>query len=82
MISETLLKIERSITNLSSQEKLWLLERIVRQLREEQSLTNLVSDRKLELDLSEMANDPQIQAEIAAIESEFAITELDGLPNS
>lgn len=78
MISETLLKIERSIIKLSSQEKLWLLERIVRQLREEQTLTNLVSD----MDLSEMANDPQIQAEIAAIESEFAITELDGLPNS
>lgn len=77
MISETLLKIERSIIKLSSQEKLWLLERIVRQLREEQTLTNLVSD----MDLSEMANDPQIQAEIAAIESEFAITELDGLPN-
>jgi len=78
MISETLLRIERSIIKLSSQEKLWLLERIVRQLREEQNLTNLVID----MDLSEMANDPQIQAEIAAIESEFAITELDGLPNS
>jgi hypothetical protein len=78
MISERLLKIERSIIELSSQEKLWLVERIIRQLREEQISTNLVSD----IDLSEMANDPQIQAEIAAIESEFAITELDGLPNS
>lgn len=78
MISEALLKIEQAITNLSSQDKLWLIERIVRQLREEQISTNLVSD----MDLSEMANDPQIQAEIAAIESEFAITELDGLPNS
>lgn len=78
MISEALLKIEQAITNLSSQDKLWLLERIVRQLREEQISTNLVSD----MDLSSMASDPQIQAEIAAIESEFAITELDRLPNS
>lgn len=59
MISETLLNIERSIINLSSQEKLWLLERIVRQLSEEKSLTNLVTERRFDLDLSEMANDPQ-----------------------
>lgn len=82
MISEKLLKIERSIIELSSPEKLWLVERIIRQLRAEQSIKNSVSDRRFDLDLSEMANDPQIQAEIAAIESEFAITELDGLPNS
>lgn len=82
MISEKLLKIERSIIELSSPEKLWLVERIIRQLRAEQSIKNSVSDRRFDPDLSEMANDPQIQAEIAAIESEFAITELDGLPNS
>ena len=29
-----------------------------------------------------MANDPEIQAEIAAIGVEFAIVELDGLKNS
>ncbi len=67
MISEALLKIEQSINNLSTQDKLWLLERIVHQLRAEQSMTNLVADRRFDLDLSEMANDPQIQAEIAAI---------------
>ena len=33
----------------------------------------------LKSQLQEMAQDPEIQAEIAAIDEEFAITELDGL---
>jgi hypothetical protein len=32
-----------------------------------------------ESDLSAMANDPEIQAEIAAIAQEFAVADLDGL---
>jgi hypothetical protein len=32
-----------------------------------------------EATLAEMANDPEIQAEIAAINTEFAIAEMDGL---
>jgi len=68
MASKNLLEIERTIARLSAKEKLWLLERIARQLREPD-----------EAALSEMADDPEIQAEITAINQEFALTEMDGL---
>jgi len=68
MVSHHLLEIERAIAGLSSQEKRWLLERITRQLRESG-----------EAELIEMATDPEIQAEITAIDQEFALTEMDGL---
>jgi hypothetical protein len=71
MTSQDLLKIERAIAGLSAGEKLWLLERIARQLREPD-----------EAELSEMANDPEIQAEITAIHQEFTLTELDGLQSA
>ena len=34
-----------------------------------------------EEELAAMANDPEIQAEIAAMNQEFAVTEMDGLEN-
>jgi hypothetical protein len=34
---------------------------------------------EIEADLEEMANDPNIQRELAAIELEFAATSMDGL---
>lgn len=34
------------------------------------------------IELAEMASDPKIQAEIAAIDAEFAVTEHDGLPSA
>jgi hypothetical protein len=49
-------------------EKLWLLERIARQLREFD-----------ENELLSMASDRQIQAEIASINAEFAVVEMDGI---
>jgi len=33
----------------------------------------------MEAQIKEMASDPDIQAEIAAINQEFAVTEMDGL---
>jgi hypothetical protein len=71
MASHHLLEIERTIASLSTQEKLWLLERIARQLREPD-----------EAELSEMANDRAIQAEITAIDLEFALTEMDELQSA
>lgn len=68
MPSKNLVRIEREIASLSNSEKLWLLERIAHQLRESAAT-----------ELSEMANDPEIQAELTAINQEFAVTELDGL---
>lgn len=71
MASKHLLEIERAIHQLSAKEKLWLLERIARQLREPD-----------DTELSEMASDPEIQAEIGAIAQEFAVTEMDGLQSA
>lgn len=50
MTSKNLLEIERVIATLSTREKLWLLERIARQLREPDKA-----------ELLDMANDPEIQ---------------------
>ncbi|WP_413166918.1 hypothetical protein ACL6C3_09470 [Capilliphycus salinus ALCB114379] len=68
MIPKKLLDLEHSISSLSFGEKLWLLERIVQQLR-----------KMDEAELSEMANDPEVQAELIAINDEFVFTEMDGL---
>jgi hypothetical protein len=64
VISPTLLEIERSIRALSLEEQLWLLERIARQVREKQHITNKFAD-EISTELAAMANDPDIQAEIA-----------------
>lgn len=71
MTAKHLLQIERAIHQLSAKEKLWLLERIARQLREPN-----------EAELSAMASDPEIQAEIGAINQEFTLTEMDGLQSA
>ncbi|NJN91649.1 MAG: hypothetical protein HC878_15660 [Leptolyngbyaceae cyanobacterium SL_5_14] len=71
MASKHLLEIERAIAGLSTREKLWLLERVARQLREPD-----------EAELLKMANDPEIQAEMTAINQEFALTEMDGLQSA
>ncbi len=68
MAAKHLLEIELAIHQLSAKEKLWLLERIARQLQEPD-----------ETELLEMASDPEIQAEMVAINREFALTEMDGL---
>jgi hypothetical protein len=71
MASRNLLEIERAIAALSAAEKRWLLERISCQLRELD-----------EVELLKMAADPEIQAEIRAIDQEFAHTEMDGLQST
>ena len=63
MISKKLLDLEHSISSLSFGEKLWLLEQIARKLRKFD-----------ETELSEMANDLEIQAELAEINQEFVST--------
>ena len=80
MISQTLVEIERSISSLSIEEQLWLLERIACRVREQTSIANkLANPKSLEAEIAEMANDPDIQLEIAAIDREFSVTEMDGL---
>ncbi|MCC3595216.1 hypothetical protein [Microcoleus sp. PH2017_28_MFU_U_A] len=80
MISQTLVEIERSISSLSIEEQLWLLERIACRVREKTYIANKLANAKyLEADIAEMANDPDIQVEIAAINQEFLVAEMDGL---
>jgi hypothetical protein len=82
MISLTLLEIERSIRALSPEEQLWLLERIARLCLEKQQIANKFADEKyMQQQLTAMATDPDIIAEITAINDEFAVTEMDGLEN-
>ena len=78
MISQKALEIERSILRLSLEEQQWLLEQISQQVRSRAG--DLLADRShMEEQIKEMAKDPDIQAEIAAINREFATTEMDGL---
>jgi hypothetical protein len=80
MTSPTLSQIEQSISLLSYEEQLWLVERIIHNLRVTRSSDNLRNQpQTFEQQLSLMANDPAIQGELKAIEQEFAITEMDGL---
>lgn len=80
MISLTLQQIEHSIRALSLEEQLWLLERIARFVREKQPTANKFADAKyMQQQLRAMASNPDITAEIAAINHEFAVAEMDGL---
>jgi hypothetical protein len=87
-LSKQVIEIEQSISLLSSEEQLWLIERIVHNMRVKtlkefsdirvSNITSLTPET-IEKQLSEMANDPAIQGELAAINQEFANTEMDGL---
>lgn len=80
MISPHLLEIERSIRTLSLEEQEWLLERIKRQVQEKKLTAYKFIDKKYTNEqLAAMANDLDIQTEIAEINEEFPVTEMDGL---
>ncbi|OYD91948.1 hypothetical protein CDG76_25225 [Nostoc sp. 'Peltigera membranacea cyanobiont' 210A] len=77
MISPNLLEIERSILALSVEEQLWLLESIVRQIREREYVKDNFNDAKnLDEQLQVTANLPNIQTQIPTINDEFAISEI------
>jgi hypothetical protein len=67
-------QIEEHITQLSLDEQLWLMARMVQRLR-----TQLVAQSPSDAQLAAMAADPEIQGELRAIAEEFAHTEADGL---
>jgi hypothetical protein len=75
MNTAALEKIEAQILQLGLNEQLELIEFLARRVREN---AQKPSDN-LENELSEMANDPEIQRELREIENEFAGTLLDGL---
>ncbi len=87
-LSEHLIQIKQSIKLLSREEQLWLIERIIHNMRLKNlkefshiTVNNILSStpESMEKQLLAMANDQAIQAELAAINQEFAYTEMDGL---
>ncbi len=72
---DSLAQIEREIQQLSYDEQLLLIERLVHALR--QRSRNARPD--FEAALAEMAADPDIRRELEEIAQEFAGTEMDGL---
>ncbi|MEH1853469.1 MAG: hypothetical protein V7L11_17780 [Nostoc sp.] len=77
MISPNLLEIERSILALSVEEQLWLLESIVRQIRENEYVKDkLVDVNNPEEQLEFRVSEPNIQIGTASINDEFAISEI------
>ncbi|KOR36012.1 MULTISPECIES: hypothetical protein [Planktothricoides] len=82
MMSPKLLEIDRTIRNLSLAEQQWLLDRLTKQVQERTQSRGKFSDLEaIKQQLEDMANDPDIQREIAEINQEFAIAEMDGLEN-
>ncbi|MEH1781137.1 MAG: hypothetical protein V7K67_07370 [Nostoc sp.] len=77
MISPNLLEIERSILTLSVEEQLWLLESIVRKIREKEYVKDKLADvNNPEEQLEVTGSEPKIQIGTAAINDEFAISEI------
>ncbi|MEH2204818.1 MAG: hypothetical protein V7K53_12185 [Nostoc sp.] len=77
MISPNLLEIERSILALPVEEQLWLLESIVRQIREREYVKDKFNDAKnLDEQLQLNPIEPNTQTQITAINDEFAISEI------
>jgi len=72
-------QIEQSINSLSYDELLYLLEKIVRNLKLK-SPDRVVTDKlSFEKQIEMMATDPEIQAELHKIDQEFVATQMDGL---
>jgi hypothetical protein len=67
------MELAHEAEELAVTDKLWLIERLVRSVREESQFDGRVTE------LAAMAHDPQIRHEIDQIEEEFAHTEQDGL---
>ncbi|WP_392535146.1 hypothetical protein [Nostoc sp. C117] len=82
MNSPHVLKIERELRALSLEELEWLLKLMTRQVQERKQISNNFTDVKyMNEQLAAMASDLDIQAEIASINNEFGVTEMDGLEN-
>lgn len=67
-------ELEENISRLPVDEQLLLIERVSYRIRK-----NISATSDIDMQLSEMATDPEIQRELQEIEHEFAVTEQDGL---
>ncbi|MFN6539046.1 MAG: hypothetical protein RM021_022195 [Nostoc sp. EkiNYC01] len=72
MNSPNLVKIERELSNFSLEQLEWLLERITRQVQARKHLDKFTNVEYMNQQLAAMANDLDIQLEIAAINNELA----------
>ncbi|MEH2164386.1 MAG: hypothetical protein V7K38_25900 [Nostoc sp.] len=80
MNSPHLVKIERELRTLSLEELEWLLELMTRQVQEKKQISDQLTDVKyMNKQLAAMAANLDIQTEIASINNEFVVTEMDGL---
>ncbi len=77
-MTSVLSDLENRIAGLSTDEQLWIMERLAIRLRKQ---TRSDSAAWAE-DLAAMAADPEIQAEMRNIDDEFAVTDEDGLEES
>jgi hypothetical protein len=68
-------EIEKAIQQLSYDQRLWVIERLVHGLR----LWSRDARPPVEAALAEMAADPEMRRELAQIAQEFAPAEMDGL---
>jgi hypothetical protein len=68
-------KIEKQMTRLSFDEQLWLMERLAHSIRRKSPMK--MDD--WEHQLARMAADSEIQNELEVINTEFLVTENDGL---
>lgn len=66
--------LEERISRLSTDEQLQLIDRVSHRIQ-----TVNASNKDIDVQLREMAADPEIQKELRDIESEFSPTEGDGL---
>ncbi len=67
-------QIEQNILQLPVEEQLLLISRVAEKLR-----ARIDGEKDFESELSEMANDENIQRELKEIEKDFRYTEFDGL---
>jgi len=71
-------QIESAIEELSTDEQLQLIERLAQRIRGKPRRRLKVTDAEI----AEMASDPDIRREIAQIDKEFRVTEMDGLSDT
>ncbi len=81
MASQILSQIEEKIEYLSHKEKLRLIKELTHRLKEDPIRKGKVEESSFKNQLAAMAKDPEIQAELRKINSEFTLTEADGLEN-
>jgi hypothetical protein len=75
MMDPRLSQLDAAVGQLSLEEQLWLMERLIQRIRERSLHGAQMNDDEIE----RMAEDPAIQRELREIEAEFAHTEHDGL---